>query len=120
MPVCYQHLLRALSNCPSHHLQHIGFILVTVTSWIQDGYQFCEHHVHHQQHKWEATDKYLSLPEALRLPFPFLWPEVFVFYVDPRALTGEGEWDFTAILDQSEFVHWVEIFLEIERSLLVI
>lgn len=91
-----------------------------ITSWIQDGCQFCRHHVHHQLPKWEATGKYVSLPEAPRLPFPLLWPEVFIIYAHLRALTGERERDFTAILDQSEFDHCAWNFLEIEQSLLVI
>ena len=58
-------VLQALSSHSSHHFQHIGFILVTDTSWIQDSCQFSRHHTHQWPPKWETRNKFLFPLEAL-------------------------------------------------------
>lgn len=81
---------RALPSHPWSHLWQIGFILVTVTSWIQDA-ATSPGIVSTPSSPCGKQEKNACRFLPLNCPFPFPWTEAFIIHAHPRALTGEGE-----------------------------
>lgn len=85
---------RALPSHPCSCLWQIGFILVAVTSWIQDAASSPGiMSTHSSPSGKQEKNAFLLLGLSLK-PFPFPWTEAFIIFADPRALTGEREWNY--------------------------